>query len=189
MADAINELRALRDYANSMAKEMGGNVVYTPGLEAMAGHITARIAELEAAQASTFCRAPHPTKDRRCQLPAGHDGDHQQAGATDGVRWAQAAEPTDAEVEAWHKQCEALAGEGKLSLDVMGALFTANDLLRRGRGDQRLRGAASEVIAACREAIAEQVLSHPDLAHRYDVWDRRVAVAVSAMRAALGGAS
>lgn len=59
-----------------------------------------------------------------------------------------------------------------------------SEAMRRGRGDQRLREAAAEVVAACRAAIAEQVLSHPDEHYRADVWDRRVAVALAALRAA-----
>lgn len=56
------------------------------------------------------------------------------------------------------------------------------------RRSWRLREAAAEVVAACREAIAEQVLSHPDAVHRFDVWNRRVETALGALRAALGGA-
>jgi len=50
---------------------------------------------------SAFCCVQHPTEpERRCQLPKGHDGDHQQAGQVDGRRWAnnehmKAAAPGD----------------------------------------------------------------------------------------------
>jgi len=39
-----------------------------------------------------FCCAPSPDGTWHCQLPTGHDGDHQAAGQSDGIRWSP--EPT-----------------------------------------------------------------------------------------------
>lgn len=88
-----------------------------------------------------FCKAPHPIEDRRCQLPYGHDGDHQQAGMVDGVRWTPQADPSDAEIEAAIGRLRTADRkmdwtDSRLAQDELRAL------MRRGRGDQRLREAA-----------------------------------------------
>jgi hypothetical protein len=47
-------------------------------------HDVATLAKIEDEE---YCRASHPRRPVKCQLPKGHDGEHQWAGQSSGLSW------------------------------------------------------------------------------------------------------
>lgn len=84
MGDLVDKGRkAAEGAASTEYARIGKSVCNIGGLkEAVA------FAHMEAEMLSeSYCCASHPRRPVRCQLPLGHDGDHQWGGQTEGLSW------------------------------------------------------------------------------------------------------